>query len=151
MSSFFDTKIEFLKGIGPQKATLLNKELEIFTFGDLIQHYPFRYEDRTKFYRINELDDSLTNAQIKGKIKRFELVGGGRKKRLVAHFTDGEGNLELVWFQGINWVRDRIKPGVEYVVYGKPSVYNGKINISHPGNRSANCKKRDCRLFESCL
>ncbi|MCR9249061.1 MAG: ATP-dependent DNA helicase RecG [bacterium] len=132
MAGFFDTKIEFLKGIGPQKATLINKELEIFTFGDLIQHYPFRYEDRTKFYSLSELDDSLPNVQVKGKIKRFELVGGGRKKRLVGHFTDGTSSIELVWFQGISWITNKIKPGVEYVVYGKPTRFGSKINITHP-------------------
>ena len=112
MAGFFDTPIEYLKGIGPQRAMILNKELNIFTFGDLIQHYPFRYEDRTKFYRITELNEELQYVQVKGVVKRKEVVGTGFKKRLVAHFADDTGELELVWFQGINWVNEKIKPGV---------------------------------------
>ncbi|MGB3468400.1 MAG: ATP-dependent DNA helicase RecG [Cyclobacteriaceae bacterium] len=132
MPGFFDTKIEFLKGVGPQKAALINKELEIHTYGDLIQHYPFRYEDRTKFYQIADLHDNMENVQIKGVVSRFELVTTGKKQRLVGHFTDQTGTVELVWFQGINWVRSSIKPGVVYVVYGKPARYGSKISISHP-------------------
>lgn len=132
MPGFFDTKIEFLKGIGPQKAALINKELEIFTYGDLIQHYPFRYEDRTKFYRIADLNDRMESIQIKGVISRFELVNTGKKQRLVGHFRDDSGAIELVWFQGINWIRSKIRPGVTYVVYGKPARYGSKISISHP-------------------
>ena len=132
MPGFFDTKIEFIKGIGPQKASLINKELNLFTYGDLIQHYPFRYEDRTRFYSISDLNDSMENVQIKGKISRFELVTTGKKQRLVGHFSDHSGSMELVWFQGINWVRGKIKPGVSYVIFGKPAWYGSKISISHP-------------------
>ncbi|MEL6556910.1 MAG: ATP-dependent DNA helicase RecG [Bacteroidota bacterium] len=132
MPGFFDAKIEFIKGIGPQKAALINKELNLFTYGDLIQHYPFRYEDRTKFYSISDLNNSMENVQIKGKISRFELVTTGKKQRLVGHFSDHSGTMELVWFQGINWVREKIKPGVPYVVFGKPARYGSKISISHP-------------------
>lgn len=132
MPGFFDTKIEFLKGIGPQKATLINKELNLFTYGDLIQHYPFRYEDRTKFYDISDLNESMENVQIKGAISRFELVTTGKKQRLVGHFKDHSGTVELVWFQAINWIRSNIRPGVIYVVFGKPARYGSKISISHP-------------------
>ena len=100
MTAFFDTKIEFLKGAGPVKAELLNKELQIFTFGNLIQHYPFRYEDRSKFHTINEVSNSLTYIQLKGRIVHVEMMGLGRKKRLVASFTDGTGEIELIWFKG---------------------------------------------------
>jgi ATP-dependent DNA helicase RecG len=132
MAGFFDTSVEYLKGIGPQKASILNKELNIFTFGDLIQHYPFRYEDRTKFYKIKELGDELQYVQTKGYITKKELIGTGYKKRLVAHLTDNTGELELVWFQGINWINERIKPGVEYVVFGKASRFGNRFNIAHP-------------------
>lgn len=132
MTNYFDTSIEFLKGVGPQRAALLQKELRIFTFGDLIQHYPFRYEDRTKFYSIREINETMPHVQIKGKILRFEMMGGGRKKRLVAYFEDATGELELVWFQGINWVLDKIKPGIEYVVFGKPNRFGKTISIAHP-------------------
>jgi ATP-dependent DNA helicase RecG len=132
MAGFFDTPIEYLKGIGPQRAALINKELNIFTFADLIQHYPFRYEDRTKFYRVTELSEDLPFVQVKGMIRKKELIGSGFKKRLVAHLSDGSGEIELVWFQGINWINDKIKPGSEYVVYGKPSRFGHRFNIAHP-------------------
>ena len=132
MAGFFDTPIEFLKGVGPQRAALLNKELNIFTFGDFIQHYPFRYEDRTTFYKINELNDEQPFIQIKGFIKRREIVGEGFKKRLVVHVADQTGYLELVWFQGINWINEKLKPGVEYVVFGKPSRFGSKLSMAHP-------------------
>jgi len=86
MDRYFDTKIEFLKGVGPAKAELLNKELQIFTFGDLLQHYPFRYEDRTKFHKISEINGSISYIQLKGKINHIEPIGQGRKKRLVPDY-----------------------------------------------------------------
>ncbi|MEO7987911.1 MAG: ATP-dependent DNA helicase RecG [Chryseolinea sp.] len=132
MAGFFDTPIEFLKGVGQQRAVLFNKELNIFTFGDFIQHFPFRYEDRTTFYKINELNDEQPYVQIKAFIKRRELVGEGFKKRLVVHVTDNTGELELVWFQGINWISEKLKPGVEYIVFGKPSRFGSKLSIAHP-------------------
>lgn len=132
MRAFFDTPIEFLKGVGPQRAELFNKELNIFTFGDLIQHYPFRYEDRTRFFSVNEITEDLPFVQIKGKIITKELIGVGFKKRLVARFADDTGQLELIWFQGINWISDKITPGAEYVVFGKATRYGNKFNIAHP-------------------
>ncbi len=132
MAGFFTTSIEFLKGVGPQRAALLNKELNIFTFGDLIQHYPFRYEDRTQFYTIREIHDEMQYVQIKGSIKKKELIGTGFKKRLVAQMVDSTGEIELVWFQGINWINDKVKTGTEYTVFGKPSRYGNKFNIAHP-------------------
>lgn len=132
MAHFFDTSIEFLKGIGPQRAALLQKELKIFSFGDLIQHYPFRYEDRTKFYPIPAIDESMPYVQIKGRFTDFETVGARQKRRLIGYFTDGRGEMEMVWFQRIDWVIQKIKPGVEYVVFGKPSRFGKKINIAHP-------------------
>src|SRR5688572_5323499 len=132
MAGFFTTSIEFLKGVGPQRAALLNKELTIFTFGDLIQHYPFRYEDRTKFYPIGTIHDEMPFVQVKGVIKKKELIGIGFKKRLVAQMTDSTGEVELVWFQGINWINDKVKPGVEYIAFGKPTRFGNKFNIAHP-------------------
>ncbi|HZY78609.1 MAG TPA: ATP-dependent DNA helicase RecG [Cyclobacteriaceae bacterium] len=132
MSSFFETPIEFLKGVGPQRSELLKKELSIFTYGDLLQHYPFRHEDRTKFYTIREVNETMPNIQLKGRITGFEMPGVGRKKRLVGYFTDGTGEIELVWFQGINWVKERIKTGIDYVVFGKPNRFGRKLSIAHP-------------------
>ncbi len=130
--SFFDSSVEFLKGVGPQRAALLQKELGIFTYADLIQHYPFRHEDRTRVYKISEVDDSLVSIQIKGKITKFEIMGIAHKKRLIGHFTDDSGTLELIWFQGIQWTLDKIKTNVEYRVFGKPNRFGSKISIPHP-------------------
>ncbi len=132
MNTYFETKIEFLKGVGPQRAALLQKELNIFTFGDLLGHYPFRYEDRTRFYTVAETNETMPYVQLKGKITSIELAGTGYKKRLVASFTDATGSLELVWFQGINWAFAKLKKGVEYVVFGKPNLYARTISIAHP-------------------
>lgn len=132
MSSFFDTSIEYLKGVGPQRAALLQKELKIFTYGDLVQHYPFRYEDRTRFYTVKEVRDDMPFVQLRGTITRFETVGSSYKKRLVGQFQDATGTLELVWFQGIPWVQQKVKPGVPYVVFGKPSRYGKTFSIAHP-------------------
>jgi ATP-dependent DNA helicase RecG len=132
MSAFFDTPIEYLKGVGPQRAALLNKELNIFTFGDLIQHYPFRYEDRTRFYTIQEIHEEMPLVQLKGKIRGKEIIGTGIKKRMVCYFRDETGEVELVWFQGISWVSDKIKTGIEYVVFGKPVRYGNRYSIAHP-------------------
>ncbi|MEM8893590.1 MAG: ATP-dependent DNA helicase RecG [Bacteroidota bacterium] len=132
MSRFFATQIEFLKGVGPQRAALINKELEIFTYADLIQHYPFRYEDRTQFHNIDQVNEDMPFIQIKGSIRHIETIGAGRKKRLVAYFKDATGEIELTWFKGIPWALKRISPGVEYVVFGKPNKYGRKYSIAHP-------------------
>ncbi len=132
MSQIFSTSIEFLKGVGPQRAALLQKELGIFTFGDLLQRYPFRYEDRTRFYTIAEITEAQSNVQVKGIIRTMEVAGGGPKKRLVAYFKDETGEIQLVWFKGLKWVLDKIKPGTPYIAYGKPSQYGRYISIAHP-------------------
>ena len=131
-NNFFDTKIEFLKGVGSQKAALLNLELGIFNFGDLIQHYPFRHEDRTIFHKIDNLNEELAAAQIKGRLREWSIVGEGGKRRLVGYFTDGTGILELVWFQGINWFEKNLRPNTDYIVYGKPVSFGGRWSITHP-------------------
>ncbi len=132
MSGFFDTPVEYLKGVGPQRAALLNKELSIFTYGDLIQHYPFRYEDRTRFYTLREIHIDMPYVQVKGKITGKEMIGAGPKRRMVCYFEDGTGEIELVWFQGISWIADKIHVGVEYVVFGKPNKFGNHFSIAHP-------------------
>ncbi len=132
MPSFFDTSIEFLKGVGPQKAALIGKELGLFSYGDLIQHYPFRYEDRTKFQKIAEVHADMHFVQMKGRITKLDTIGELRKKRLVARFSDDTGEIELVWFKGIPWVSKKLRLGVDYVVFGKPAAFGRKINIAHP-------------------
>lgn len=132
MSGFFDTKIEYLRGVGPQKAALINKELNIFTYGELIQHYPFRYEDRTKFYKIREITEDLENVQVIAKIRSVETIGDGRRKRMVAHIFDDTGEMELTWFKGLQWVAKKLVVGVPFVFYGKPNRYGRKFSIAHP-------------------
>ncbi len=132
MPAFFDTSIEYLKGVGPQRAALLNKELKIFTFGDLIQYYPFRYEDRTKFYLVKEVHDEMPYVQVKVYIVKKEQTGVGVKKRLVVTAKDNSGEIELVWFQGIKWIYDKLHTGIEYIVFGKPARFGRKFSIAHP-------------------
>ncbi len=132
MSGIFDTKIEFLKGVGPQRAALINKELNIFTYGELIQHYPFRYEDRTKFFKIRELTAELENEQVIAKIKQVEIIGLGGKRRLVAHVADETGEMEMTWFKGIQWVQPKLPVGATFIFYGKPALYGRKWTIAHP-------------------
>lgn len=132
MTGIFDTRIEYLKGVGPQKAELLNKELNIFTYGDLLQHYPFRYEDRTKFFKIRELNDELENVQVIARIKNVELVGAGGKRRLVAHVFDDTGEMEMTWFKGIQWVQKKLPAGAAFIFFGKPAQFGRKWSMAHP-------------------
>ncbi len=131
-NSLLETPIEFLKGVGTQRADLLKKELSIFTYGDLITHFPFRYIDRTKFYTIKELNTDLQYVQLKGKIIHFEVLGEKRGKRLLAKLQDKSGILELVWFQSYQWWANNLKLNQDYIVFGKPSEFNGKFNLVHP-------------------
>lgn len=126
------TPIEYLKGVGPQKADVLKKELQIFTIGDLLQYYPFRYIDRTQFHKIRQLTPDLIGAQILGRLMQLQEVGDKKAKRLVGTFRDETGSMELVWFQSIAWVKKNLKIGAAYIVYGKPTEFNGHISITHP-------------------
>lgn len=126
------TPIEYLKGVGPQKADVLKKELQIFTIGDLLQYYPFRYIDRTKFYKIRQLHPDLVGAQILGRLVQLQEAGEKKSKRLVGLFRDETGTMELVWFQSISWLKKSLKVGAAYIIYGKPSLFNGQISMSHP-------------------
>ncbi len=130
--SFLDTPIEYLKGVGPKRAALLRKEAGIFTFEDLLFYFPFRYIDRSKIYKIGEINSDLAYVQLKGTISDVRVIGVRRAKRLTALLTDDTGQIELVWFQGIKWVMDTFTSGLEYIVFGKPSIFNGKFNIAHP-------------------
>ncbi len=131
-SSFLSTPIEFLKGVGPIRADLLKKELRIFTFGDFIQHYPFRYVDKSKFYKTNEITSDGAYIQLKGHIVDVQVEGVKQKKRLRAWFKDDAGGIELVWFQSLKWVYDTLKPDMEYIVFGKPTRYKNTFTIVHP-------------------
>ena len=127
-----DTPIEFLKGVGPQRAEVLQKELHIFSYRDLLELYPFRYIDKTQFYKINQLKDDLADVQIIGKICRLREEGTGRKKRLKAVFEDETSSMELVWFKGVSWIKKSLKRNEQIVVFGKPTLYKGVFSISHP-------------------
>jgi ATP-dependent DNA helicase RecG len=132
MTNFFQTKLEYLRGVGLQRAQLLQKELGLFTYGDLIQRYPFRYLDRTQFYNICDLHDELPFVQVKGILRNREVVGEGPKKRMVAKVADASGELELVWFKGVNYLEKVIKNHQEYIVFGKPTMFNGRPQMAHP-------------------
>ena len=124
--------IKYLQGVGPQRATMLNKELEIFSLHDLLYYFPYKYVDRSRLYYIHEIDGNMPYIQLKGQILSFETIGEGRQRRLVAHFSDGTGVVDLVWFQGIKYLMGKYKAHEEYIVFGKPTVFNGRINIAHP-------------------
>lgn len=131
-NNILDTPIEYIKGVGTARADKLKSELGIFTYGDLLQHYPFRYVDKTKFYTVKEINDELPYVQLKGVITRLEKKGEGRSRRLVAHFQDESGKIELVWFKGLQWVEKKIQLNEPYVVFGRPTRFNNSYNIAHP-------------------
>ena len=132
MTDLASLNIKYLPGVGPKRAELLNKELEIFTYLDLLHYYPYKYIDRSKTYKINEIDGSMPYIQLRGKIVSYTTHGEGARRRLTALFSDGSGVIELVWFKGIHYITDRYKPGTEYTLFGKPTLFNGKFNIAHP-------------------
>ncbi len=132
MPDLLETDIKFLQGVGPKRAELLRKELNIRTFRDLLYFFPYKYTDRTRFYSVKELKPSMPHVQIRGKITRLYTTGHKRKKRLVADFSDDTGTIELVWFRGVNWIRDTLRADVEYIAFGKPSMYGKQISIAHP-------------------
>ena len=133
MANLFDTPIEYLKGVGPQRGDLLRKELNIHKYADLINLYPNRYIDRTRYYKINQLQNNNSEVQIIGKIIHIKTVEQGKaKSRLVATFVDDTGEMELVWFQGQKWIRESLKLNIPYVIFGKIAQFGATFNIAHP-------------------
>ena len=130
--AILENPIEYLKGVGSTRAELLKKELSIYTFSDLLYHFPFRYIDKSLIYNICDLSEDLPYIQLRGKIIKFEEKGKFRSKRLIAYFQDDTGIIELVWFKGARWIKSGIKLNSEYIVFGKPSAFNNKFNIVHP-------------------
>ena len=124
--------IKYLQGVGPQRAALLDKELQLRSLRDLLYYFPYKYVDRSRLYYIHEIDGNMPYIQLKGEILSFETIGEGRQRRLVAHFSDGSGVVDLVWFQGIKYLLGRYKVHEPYIVFGKPTMFNGRINIAHP-------------------
>ncbi len=132
MSDLLDQEIKFLPGVGPKRAEILNKELKIFTFRDLIYYYPYKYIDRTKFYKISEIHAQMPYIQVKGVIRSIETIGSGPKQRLTARFYDNTGSIELVWFRAIKWQKENLKLNKPYILFGKPAEFGGKISVVHP-------------------
>jgi len=132
MQQYLQQDIQFLPGVGPKRADLLREELNISTIEDLLTYYPYRYVDRSRFYKISEVTSDMPFIQIKGKIQGYASIGKGRGKRLVADFTDGSGRLDLIWFRGAKWIPENYPIGKELVVFGRPSVYQRKLNVTHP-------------------
>ena len=124
-----DTDIQFLPGVGPKRAALLKKELAVGTIGELLRLYPFRYIDRSSFIRIAEIRPDMAYIQIKATVTRMDVI---EKKRLSVWISDGTGEIELVFFKGMKWVEEKLKPGAEFVFFGKPTAFNGRINMVHP-------------------
>lgn len=131
-NDFLLTPVEFLKGVGPARAELLKSELGIHYFDDLLHYFPFRYVDRSKFSKVTEVNSDQQFFQLKGRISQVQTIGEGRAKRLTAWLSDESGEIELIWFQGIKWVVEKIKPAMEFIVFGKPSYFNGKYSLPHP-------------------
>ena len=125
-------ELKFIPGVGPARAELLMKELNVFNQEDLLYVFPYKYIDRSKFYKISDLTSDVSYVQIRGKFIGFNSVGTGRVKRLTSIFTDGTGTIEIVWFKGLKYVLEKYQTGIEYVIFGKPSVYAHQLSIAHP-------------------
>jgi ATP-dependent DNA helicase RecG len=124
--------IMYLSGVGPKKAEILTKEVGIVSYEDLLTYFPYRYVDRSRFYKVAEISGNMPYIQLRGKILYFDTLGEGRTRRLIAHFSDGTGTIDLVWFKGLNYVKDKYVPNKEYIVFGKPSEFGNTCNIVHP-------------------
>ncbi len=130
--SNLDNPIEYLKGVGPVRGELLKKELQVFTQGDLLFLFPYRYVDKTQFHRIADLDENSGYVQLRGVLRSLDTIGDGRKKRMIGRFRDPSGVIELVWFTGIAWLQKHLVVGTEYVVYGRVNIFRDQVNIPHP-------------------
>lgn len=131
-ATFLDTSIEYLKGVGPKRAALLKAEINVHTFDDLLHYFPFRYIDKSKIHKIAEINSDMAYVQLRGTISNLKAVGKPRTQRVTAILSDESGQIELIWFKGFKWLEGRFKPGVEYLVFGKPGEYNQRYNIAHP-------------------
>lgn len=132
MTDFEHHDIKYLPGVGPQRAKLLADEMQIHTLKDLLYTFPYKHIDRSRLYYIHELTADMPYVQIRGQILSFDVEGEGRKRRLVAHFTDGQGIVDLIWFNGLKYITGHYKVRTDYIVFGRPSMFNGRINIAHP-------------------
>jgi ATP-dependent DNA helicase RecG len=127
-----DTALTYLKGVGPGKAKLLGEEIQLFTYGDLLEYFPFRHVDRTRFHQIAEIADDSQPVQVRGILRELHAVGEGKRRRLTATLRDSTGSIDLVWFTGLHWLERALQVGAEYIVYGKPNAFNGRFSLAHP-------------------
>ena len=133
MNNLLETPIEYLKGVGPQRGDLLRKEMNIHKYADLINLYPNRYIDKTRYYKINQLQNNNSDVQIIGKIIHLKTIDQGKgKSRLFASFVDDTGEMELVWFQGQKWIKESLKLNTVYVIFGKVAQFGATFNMVHP-------------------
>uniref|UniRef100_UPI0040279516 OB-fold nucleic acid binding domain-containing protein n=1 Tax=Candidatus Limisoma sp. TaxID=3076476 RepID=UPI0040279516 len=132
MSRLDEIDIKFLTGVGPKRAELLGEQLHIRTFYDLLYYFPFRYVDRSRIFQIRELESGMPFIQLKGRFVTMTTVGEGAKRRMQALFSDGTGTIDVVWFNRIKFVAENYRTGVEYVIFGRPSIFNGRFNLAHP-------------------
>ncbi len=134
MDSIFSSDIKYLPGVGQGKAAIIKRDLDIHTYGDLLQFYPYRYIDRTRIYTVREAmtDESLVLVQIKVRVERMGAVGEGARRRFVVVARDATGYVDLIWFNAAKWVTDKIEVGREYIAFGRPSIYNGMLSMAHP-------------------
>ncbi len=132
MVDILSTKIEYLKGIGPKRAELLNKELGIVTFGDMLEYYPFRYIDKSRIHKVSEICDDTVYYQLIGTISNLQSFGSPRTTRMTAVFSDETGSIELIWFKGFKWIKDKFVRGKKYLVFGKANIFNNRFNFTHP-------------------
>ena len=145
--SFLETPIEYLKGVGPARALLLQRELDIYTFGDLLEHFPFRYVDRSQFSTIRDMNVDDPYVVLRGRVSELHTVTSGKSTRLTAQLRDATGALELVWFQGLKWVKESLKTDVEYIVMGKPNIYGDHISLIHPDMERADQEGSSSRKY----
>ena len=130
--NLLQTNISYLKGVGPKKAEILGKELKVFTYMDMLNQFPFRYVDKSQIHKVAQVNDDLVYYQLIGTISQVQLIGATRAQRATARFTDETGSIEIVFFRGLKWIKNRFKPGVKYVLFGKASEFNHNFNFVHP-------------------
>ena len=147
MSELSSLNIMYLKGVGPKKAELLKSEVNIESYEDLLYYFPYKYIDRSRIYKVREIESSMPHIQLKGKILSLKETGVGRTKRLSAIFADETGRVELVWFKGLKYVQNNLKPDVEYIVFGKPTLFNNSYNIAHPEIEVFDKNKQGINVF----
>ena len=146
-SDILKSPIEYLKGVGPQRADLLKKELNIFTFNDLLNHFPHRHIDKTKVSSIRDIDLSTDYIQVAGSLHNIDIIGMKKGRRMIATLRDQTGTLELAWFQGLSWIQKTLQPGQQYIVFGKVSFFQGQPQIVHPEMELLTQEKKDGRSF----